>query len=472
MIKTRIAPSPTGNFHVGTARTALFNYLFARHHGGKFLLRIEDTDYERSKKKFEEDIIEGLTWLKIEWDETIIRQSEHREVYATYLHNLLETGKAFYCPHTEKKLEEEKNGQIKNKAPLLHRCDARDKLLDKGVIRFKNNEKLIKTFDDIIKGQVGIFPAPFGDFVLAKNTRTPLYNFAVVVDDHETRISHVIRGEDHLPNTPKQILIQEALGFARPQYAHLPLLLGADRSKLSKRHGATSIQEYRDEGYLADALFNFLALLGWNPGTEQEVFSRTELVELFSLDRVQKSGAIFDIVKLNWMNNQYIGKKLPEELTMLAMPYISNLLQDQKSKIKNQNEYIEKILVLEQPRINKLSELPEKIEYFFKEPQYEKELLRWKSMSDEKLQQSLIHATKIIENIPEEHWNIKYIESTLLKEAETYNNRGELLWPLRVALSGKKASPGPFEIMAILGKQTTLRRIPQGPKPSYDIMKK
>ena len=334
MIKTRIAPSPTGNFHVGTARTALFNYLFARHHGGKFLLRIEDTDYERSKKKFEEDIIEGLTWLKIEWDETIIRQSEHREVYATYLHNLLETGKAFYCPHTEKKLEEEKNGQIKNKAPLLHRCDARDKLLDKGVIRFKNNEKLIKTFDDIIKGQVGIFPAPFGDFVLAKNTRTPLYNFAVVVDDHETRISHVIRGEDHLPNTPKQILIQEALGFARPQYAHLPLLLGADRSKLSKRHGATSIQEYRDEGYLADALFNFLALLGWNPGTEQEVFSRTELVELFSLDRVQKSGAIFDIVKLNWMNNQYIGKTLPEKLTMLATPYISNLLQNQKSKIK------------------------------------------------------------------------------------------------------------------------------------------
>ncbi|OGF73581.1 glutamate--tRNA ligase [Candidatus Giovannonibacteria bacterium RIFCSPHIGHO2_02_FULL_46_20] len=483
MIKTRIAPSPTGNLHVGTARTALFNYLFARHHNGEFLLRIEDTDIKRSEKRYEEEIIEGLTWLGISWDGHIVRQTERLDSHEKYVKQLLKEGKAFYCFHTEEELENDRKNQMEHKMVIRHFCaswrdvpfkeaEKKRKAGENSIIRFKiprtpENHQIV--FDDIIRGQVRFFTGPLGDFPIAKDFRVPLYNFAVVIDDFEMEISHVIRGEDHIPNTPKQLLIAEALGFIskdnggvfRPpwEYAHLPLILGPDRSKLSKRHGATSIQEYRDDGYLADALFNFLALLGWNPGTEKEIFSRAELIELFSLDRVQKSGAIFDVTKLNWMNNQYIGKKLPEELRMLAIPYIGNFLQNQKLKIKDQNEYIEQILALEQSRITKLSELPEQVEYFFKQPTYEKELLRWKSMSDEELKNALAAAKKTIENIPEEHWNKEYIESAFLKEAATYTNRGELLWPLRVALSGKKASPGPFEIMAILGKQTTLRHI-------------
>ena len=469
-IRTRTAPTPTGPLHIGTARTALFNYLFARQKKGSFILRIEDTDAARSDKRFEQDIIDGFKWLTIEHDE-FYRQSERTDIYKKYLKKLLKEKRAFYCYHTQEELAEEKNRQLSAKIPLKHECGHKDQKNHKGtegIIRLKGTNKKIK-FKDLIRGEIEYDGSLLGDMVIAKNEESILYNMAVVIDDYEMKISHVIRGEDHIPNTPKQLLIAEALGFIskdnsgvfRPpwEYAHLPLILGPDRSKLSKRHGATSIQEYRDDGYLADALFNFLALLGWNPGTEKEIFSRAELIELFSLDRVQKSGAIFDVTKLNWMNNQYIGKKLPEELRMLAIPYIGNFLQNQKLKIKDQNEYIEQILALEQSRITKLSELLEQVEYFFKQPTYEKELLRWKSMSDEELKNALAAAKKTIENIPEEHWNKEYIESAFLKEAATYTNRGKLLWPLRVALSGKKASPGPFEIMAILGKQTTLRHI-------------
>ena len=457
MIKTRIAPSPTGNLHVGTARTALFNYLFARRYGGEFLLRIEDTDIERSKKKFEEDIIEGLRWLGILWDGSTTHQTEHLDVYTEALTKLLNQKSAFFCPHTQKELEEERVTQHAQKQVPRHVCQNRDRGAKEGIIRFKNDITEPISFKDEIRGTITSDPQLLGDFALAKDLRTPLYNFAVVVDDAAFHISHVIRGEDHIPNTPKQILIQEALGYPRPVYAHLPLILGSDRSKLSKRHSATSIREYRDDGYLADALFNFLALLGWNSGTEKEIFSRAELIELFSLDRVQKSGAIFDITKLNWMNNQYIQTASLDVLQELAWPFLEPMMKQIAAEPSEQT--IKQVIVLEQPRITKLSELPEQVEYFFKDPAYEKELLRWKSMSDEELKNAFTNAKKIIENIPEEHWNIKYIESMLLKEAEAYPNRGELLWPLRVALSGKKASPGPFEIMAILGKQRVLDRI-------------
>lgn len=511
MIKARIAPSPTGNLHVGTARTALFNYLFARHHNGKFLLRIEDTDRERSTKEFEKNILEGISWLGITWNEGPMldgsekgecgpyRQTERieRGIYKKYLLNLLTNDKAFacFCPqNVEKETEEE---------PNLHYCPNRNDAYDQNnpkpfVVRYKNDkfssyyperQEFIKQlagtanifsysgkddknnwvfFQDIIRDKVGFPQWILTDFVISKGINKPLYNFAVVVDDYTMHISHVIRGEDHISNTPKQLLIAEALGWARRdsngvfqaswEYAHLPLILGDDRSKLSKRHGATSIREYCNEGYLPDALFNFLALLGWNPGNDREIFSQKELIDLFSLERVQKSGAIFDTTKLDWMNSQYIGKKLPGELRMLATPYLGNFLQDQKLKIKDQ-KYLEQILILEQPRLTKLSELPEKIDYFFRKPEYKKELLRWKSMGDIELKKALTNVQTTIENIPEERWSKEYIELTLLKEAERYHSRGELLWPLRVALSGKKASPGPFEIMAILGKQITLNRI-------------
>ena len=458
-IKTRIAPSPTGYLHVGTDRTALFNFLFARHNGGEFILRIEDTDLERSDKNFEDDIIAGLKWLGIDWDGEITRQSERIDVYEKYLKKILADGNAFYCPHSQQELDEERKKQVANKFSPQHTCDARDlsaqagKKLDKGLIRFKNNAEKIVKFKDEIRGEIEFDPALLGDFSLAKNLRTPLYNFAVVVDDATMEISHVIRGEDHISNTPKQILLEEALGLPQPIFAHLPLILGKDRSKLSKRHGATSVIDYKNEGYLPDALFNFMALLGWNPGTEQEIFSKEELIKVFSIDRVQGSGAIFDMTKLDWMNGEYIRHKSPRELLKLARPYLGDLINN---NLLPENK-IEQIVALEQPRLKKLSELAEKTDYFFKEPEYDASLLKWKQMDNLTIRNSLETAKFILQQVAENGMTKENLEKLFL--AKTNKDRGELLWPLRVALSGKKFSPGPFEIMAVLGKDAAISRI-------------
>ena len=364
-VKTRMAPSPTGFLHVGTARTAIFNFLYARHMGGEFILRIEDTDVGRSEKHFEEDIVDGLKWLGIDWDGEITRQSERIDIYEKYIKKLLDEDKAFYCPHSEEELERERKSQLWDKKSPRHVCDARDKKANTGLIRFKNDAFEDITFTDEIRGELSFDPQLLGDFSLAKDLRTPLYNFAVVVDDATMEISHVIRGEDHISNTPKQILLENALGFSRPVFAHLPLILGSDRSKLSKRHGATSLTEYKHVGYLPEAFFNFMAILGWNPGGEQEIFSKEELIKIFSLERVQKAGAIFDITKLDWMNGEYIRGKSPKEISeCLKEAGISFGSRASKS------EYLEKVIVLEQPRLKKLSELPEKTDYFFKEPEY------------------------------------------------------------------------------------------------------
>lgn len=451
-VRLRMAPSPTGNLHVGTAHTALFNYLFARHNNGKFILRIEDTDLERSDKKFEVDIIDGLSWLGITSDEPVTRQTLRTDLYRKFLDSMVSSGRAFFCSHTKEELDEERKTQMANHQSPHHVCDARDKDLKDGIIRLRNDAKDPIVFEDIVRGSISFDPNALGDFSLAKDINTPLYNFAVVIDDNDMQISHVIRGEDHIANTPKQILIQKALGMNTPQYAHMPLLLGTDRSKLSKRHAATSVSDYRNLGYLPDAMFNYLALLGWNPGTDKEIFSLDELIREFSLEKVQKAGAIFDVIKLDWMNGEYIRKKSPAELRELARPYLAEFSQDK-------NEYVDGVLTLEQPRLKKLSELSEKTDYFFKEPKFDISLLGWKSMNAEDIKKSLTHAQTIIEQIPESNWNKEYIEQVFLKECEIYKNRGELLWPMRVALSGKKASPGPFEILAILGKNVSVSRI-------------
>lgn len=442
-IKTRMAPSPTGNLHVGTARTTIFNFLYARHMGGEFILRIEDTDIERSEKKFEEDIISGLKWLGIEWDGEITRQSERIDIYEKYLIQMLAEGKAFYCPHSEEELETERKSQLWAKESPKHICDAREKNLISGLIRYKNDADKNIVFKDEIRGELSFDPQLLGDFSLAKNLRTPLYNFAVVVDDSEMEISHVIRGEDHISNTPKQILLEDALGFPRPIFAHLPLILGSDRSKLSKRHGATSVTEYKNEGYLPEAIFNFMTILGWNPGGEQEIFSKEELIKNFSLDRVQRAGAIFDLVKLDWMNGEYIRRKTSAELVEIAKTFNINIPEN--------------IIALEQPRLKKLSELPEKTDYFFKKPEYSAELLNWKKMSKDEIKKSLELSKKLLDGINENQMTKENLEKLFLEN--TGKDRGELLWPLRVALSGKKASPGPFDIMAILGKTESVLRI-------------
>lgn len=468
-IRTRIAPSPTGFLHIGTARAALFNYLFAKQQGGAFVLRIEDTDLERSDKKFEKDIFEGLRWLGIDADESPekggnygpYRQSERTQDYVHAIKKLLTDQKAFYCFHTQQELEQEKDELMAAKKPILHMCeyctlDTKEAEIltqtkQNFIIRFKTPMGRMISFNDIIRGELMFESGLLGDFSIAKRIDVPLYNLAVVVDDEAMNISHVIRGEDHIANTPKQILLIEALGFRLPIYAHLPLILGQDRSKLSKRHGATSIIEYREMGYLSEALFNFMALLGWNPGANQELLSCEEIINKFSLEHVQKSGAIFDITKLDWMNGEYIRAYTPKELFDMSVGFFP---QEYKKKDESYNV---SVLALEQPRLKKLSEIPERVGYFYHVPEYDKKLLQWKSMTDEEVVESLKTAITLLKENQKK--DIDNIEQIFLQQASSMGDRGKLLWPLRTALTGKKNSPGPFEIMHILGIEEAIMRL-------------
>src|SRR3989344_6088728 len=324
-VRVRIAPSPTGWLHFGLARTALFNYLFAKKNNGKFILRIEDTDIKRSEKKYEKDIIESLRWLGLEWDEDPYRQSERAQVYEKYVKKLLDSHQAFWCYHTKEELEAEKNERILREKAPKHKCqhaaNTNNNKTKKGIIRFRCPDKKI-IFNDLIRGRLEFEAGLLGDISIARDEKTPLYNLSAVIDDYEMKISHVIRGEDHISNTPKQILLQKALGLPSPKYAHLPLILGHDRTKLSKRHGAVSVTQFRKQGYLPEVLLNFMALLGWNTGTKKEIFSLEELIKEFSLERVQKGGAIFNISRLDWLNGYYIRKMDLDELTKKCIPYL------------------------------------------------------------------------------------------------------------------------------------------------------
>lgn len=459
-IRTRFAPSPTGRLHIGGARTALFNFLFAKNQSGIFILRIEDTDIERSEAHFEKEIIESLSWLDIQWDEDPYYQSERISIYKTHLEKLLEKGGAFWCSHSEEELGKEREMQIQAKETLRHVCEFRNRGLTEGeIIRFKNDEAATIKFHDLIRGEISFEPALLGDFSLAKNLHLPLYNFAVTVDDYEMEISHVIRGEDHISNTPKQILIQKALEFTEPKYAHLPLILGKDRSKLSKRHGAVAIHEYRQEGYLKEALVNFMALLGWHPTGEKELFSLEELFKVFSLGRIQKSGAVFDIEKLNWLNKEYIKKMPSSELAKKINEHLPKEWTEKKN-----HSFLEKIINLEKTRIIKLSDLKENAEYFFKKPIYPKSLLKYKA--EQNFEEIEIHLDKLIEilqKIMPENFSREDIVKVTMPYAEE-KGRGEVLWPLRVSLTGKKASPGPFEIAEILGKEKVIDRLRRAKK--------
>lgn len=449
MIRVRIPPSPTGYMHVGTARQALFNYAFARQHGGSVILRIEDTDVERSKKEYEDAIFEGLRWLGVTPDESPevggsfgpYRQSERMGHYRKALETLLNKGEIFYCSHEA--ASEEKH--------TIHWCEDKDKKNHNGILRFATPRDRDIEFTDVIRGQINFNTETLGDFSVARSIESPLYHFAVVVDDELMEISHVIRGEDILPSTPKHILMQEALGYKRPVYAHVPLVLGTDRSKLSKRHGSTSLLEFKEKGYLPEALRNFLALLGWNPGTDEEIFSLEEFVKEFSLEKVQRSGAIFDFAKLDWMNGEYIRMLSLEELYERTKSFLP------EAAGKHPKEFISKILALEQPRLKKLSELKEGIEYFFETPQYEKELLRWKKMTDEEITASLDKSISILQKYEDKDFAGDY-EQVFWGEIGA-GDKGAILWPLRVALSGKKASPGPFDLLAVFGVKEAISRL-------------
>ncbi len=473
-VRVRIAPSPTGFLHIGLARTALFNYLFAKQNEGNFILRIEDTDEERSDSSFEKDIMDNLKWLGLEWTEGPdiggefgpYRQSERVKIYRKYLEKLVSDSQAYYCFCSEDELEAQRQYQMSiGEAPrYLGKCAGLDKATVKkhlaegksSVIRFKVPAKKV-VFNDLIRGKLEFDAGLIGDMIIAKDLDSPLYNFAVVVDDYEMKISHVIRGEEHISNTPKQIVLQEALGFEYPIYSHLPLILGTDRTKLSKRHGAATVKDYRKDGYLPESLINFMAFLGWNPGDEREIYSLPSLAKEFTLDKVQKGGAIFNIKRLEFINGFYLRKKSIDRLTDLCLPYLEEAGFNVE---KYDKEQIKKIVAIYQERLKKLSEIVELTDFFFKEKlEYDKELLKWKDMEEKDVKNALDKLEKILFKIEEGDWNKENLENTIMPEAEKTGDRGRFLWPMRAALTGKEASAGPFEVAEALGKKRTIQRI-------------
>ena len=421
MVRVRFAPSPTGALHVGGARTALFNWLFARNKKGVFILRIEDSDFQRSTKEAEKTIIEGLSWLGLNWDEGPYRQSERLDVYRKYAEKIVQEGKGY-----------EENGALIFKIPPGE-----------------------TSFNDIVWGEIKIKNETLKDIVMIKSDGTPTYNFAVVIDDHDMGITHVIRGEDHIANTPKQILIYQALGWEVPKFAHLPMILGPDKSKLSKRHGATSVAEYKNMGFLPEAFFNYLALLGWSPGIDREIFSREELIELFSLERVIKRGAVFDIKKLEWMNAQYIKKTPAEKLYDLVLPFWKERgwITSEENIDK---EYLIKVIELVKERCKTLVELANFSDYFLqKEPTYDKILVEQEIRGKEKL---LSEVSEALEGV--NPFSSVNIEDCLKNFAEIKGLKlKDIAQTVRIAISGKKVTPPLFEVMETLGKERVIERI-------------
>ncbi len=438
-VVTRMAPSPTGFFHLGSARTTLFNFLYAKHYGGKFILRIEDTDRERSRKEYEESIFDGIKWMGLSYDECY-RQSERTDIYKSYLTKLIENGKAYV---SKERAEEGKRSEV---------------------IRLKNSGQTV-SFRDEIRGDISFDTSELGDFVIAKSVSEPLYHLAVVVDDFESGITHVIRGEDHISNTPRQILIAEAIGAPRPIYAHLPLILAADRSKLSKRHGALALSEYREMGYIPEAMVNFLALLGWSPqgknADDQEIFFLDDLVKKFDLDKIGKSGAVFNIEKLDWINKEHLKKLSAEKLE----DYILKALPSRLYGLPGWNkERFLKVIPILTERIVKFSDITEmseagELDFFFKTPEYEIKNLIWGKDSDGKIIRGALDGlVEALKNIPESSFtrgNIKDAVMAFVGEKD----RGSILWPMRYGLSGLIKSPDPFVIASIIGKEETLQRM-------------
>ncbi len=427
-VRVRIPPSPTGNLHVGTARTALFNELFARKAGGAVVLRFEDTDRERSKKEFEDNITDGLAWLGISYDEGPFRQSERTASYTKALEQLLASDKAY------------KDGEA-----ILLRVQP---------------ERI--TFHDEIRGDVSVHTDSFeGDFVIARSITNPLYHLAVVVDDHDMRITHVIRGEDHLHNTIKHILLQRALGYRQPIYAHLPLLLDTDRKKLSKRSGETSVLAYRDMGFLPQAMVNYLALLGWNNGDDQEFYTHDELIAVFSLGRVQKSGAIFSMQKLSAMNKQYLLQLSDDELLAWA------LIHYRQQGIEAVHP--DRLLGALRTELGRFSSydvggtpLHEAMSWHQADwkPSYDPGLLVWKKSTKSDTKQILADLLAFLKTIPAEDFSVDTIKQRIMDWIDaSKRGRGDTLWPMRIALSGREHSPGPFEIASVIGKEDTTRRL-------------
>ena len=471
MIRVRFAPSPTGYLHVGGARTALFNWLFARRHGGVFVLRIEDTDVERSSSEMVDGILDGLRWLGLDWDEGPkiggphgpYFQSERLDRYRAMVEKLVAEGHAYYCYCTPDELKarreagERASGGWKYDRKCLQltadEVAARERDRVPRAVRIEVPDGRI-AFDDLVHGRIEVDAANIEDFVIARSDGQPTYQLSVVSDDVEMKITHVVRGDDHISNTPKQILIYQGLGHEAPTFAHVPMILGSDGKRLSKRHGATAVGEYQTQGILPEALNNFLVLLGWNPGTDQEIFSLEEMIQVFSLENINKKSSVFDTAKLEWMNSQYIQRMLASEIEeriaddLNAIPGWSATAPEWRHKLidllKVRTKSLHGIADLARPY------LQEKID--FDQSSVDK---HWKDPADaaEKI-------LKVRDRIGNAEWNEKALEDAIRSVAEELGvGAGKVIHPLRVAVTGTAASPPMFDVLVVLGRDRVLRRI-------------
>ena len=458
-IRVRFAPSPTGYLHIGGVRTALFNWLFARHHKGKFVLRIEDTDGARSTDESIEEILESMKWLGLDFDEGPFRQTERQPIYKEKIEQLIKTNKAYPCFCTTEELEQKrKEAQAKGLKPKYDgTCrDRSDK--PEGVsfvVRFKVPLNGSVTVKDTLRGNIVFQNEELDDFIIQRSDGTPTYNFVVVVDDGDMRITQVIRGDDHLSNTPKQVLLCEGLGLPCPEFAHISMILGPDKTRLSKRHGATSVLAYRDMGYLPDAVINYLARLGWSHG-DQEIFTREEMIQHFSLKNITTSAAVFNPEKLEWLNQQYIQNAIPKELALQLEPFlVKEDVLDEKHGLST--EEIAKPIPSLNQRAQTLIEMAQKSNFYFKKDLAFDEKARNKFLNKD----IKPHLEKLIIAISNmkvlEHDHLENLLKKVAEEAEL--KLGKLAQPVRVALTGSTASPGIYDVIMLLGKTTTLKRL-------------
>ena len=479
MVRTRFAPSPTGYLHVGGLRTALYAYLFAKKNSGKFILRIEDTDRERFVEDGALNILKSLQWAGIKIDEGVVLgedeksiseigdkgpyiQSQRLSIYKKYAEELIKKGNAYYCFCTEERLKKLREDQQNNKKPtgydgycLNNVLNTEERIAggEKHVIRLKMPKNGETKFTDLIRGEVVFKNELIDDQVLVKSDGYPTYHLAVVVDDHLMEITHVIRGEEWISSTPKHLKLYEYFGWEPPKFAHLPLLLNSDKSKLSKRQGDVAVVDYEKKGYLPEALVNFVAFLGWNPGTEREMFSLTDLECEFSLEKVNKTGAVFNLEKLDWFNKEHIKLLATADFAQRATKFVPS---DYLKNLKLFNSAV----ALEKDRVKTISEVAEAIKFVFELPNYDKKLLIWRKGNKEEVDGMLPKIQNLLENINEKDWSKEKLSIEISKFITENNlSNGSVLWPLRVSLSGLENSPGPFEIAEVLGKTESLRRL-------------
>ena len=475
-IRVRFAPSPTGPFHIGGARSALFNWLLARKMGGKMVLRIEDTDVERSTPESEENIKAALKWLGLDWDEGIdvggpygpYRQMERLDIYKKYTDKLLAEGKAYYCYCTPQELDAEREaltaksmmprymGKCRNLSPEqieAYKAEGR-----KPSIRFRVPEGEKLTFVDMVRGEVSFESDGIGDFVIVKSDGIPTYNYAVVIDDSLMHITHVIRAEEHLSNTPRQLLIYDALNFERPQFGHISLILGKDKKKMSKRHGATSVDQYRQMGYLPEGLVNFLALLGWAPNSEQEIFTEEELIKAFSMEHVAKNPAVFDVDKLNWINQHYMRKLTAEEFFAAAKPHMISAGYMTGTEQGEKLAWLEKVVATAKEQVSFGAEIPRVVGMYFADD-FDFETTEAEAVLKEdsvpmvmKMFIDELQAAPIIDGSV-----VKGIFKSIQKATKF---GGKLVYmPVRVALTGNQHGPELVEIIPLLGVERSIKRI-------------